>query len=167
MSRRHGFRSSSARRRRTVSRDTPSCSVSRTIARPADPASSACVPRASEHAYKVRGVGAGGGNEQRRLLARQLAGPLRTGLLAERQLQVALHEAPFGSVDRDPLTERLLAIISSMTPASAASRICARLILRAACLPPLSNAVSCARSVSLRSTRYRMFIADPPLLRPR
>jgi DNA-binding MarR family transcriptional regulator len=50
---------------------------------------------------------------------------------------------------------------SSLTPAPAASRICARLILRAACLPPLSNAESCVRSMSLRSARYRMFIVDP------
>src|SRR6202158_1588960 len=59
----------------------------------------------------------------------------------------------------------LAAIASSPTPASAASRICARLILRAACFPPLSSAASCARSASLSSTRYRMFIANPPLSR--
>src|SRR5208283_1712063 len=37
---------------------------------------------------------------------------------------------------------------------------------RAACLPPFSSAVSCARSASLRSTRYRMFIVGPLLSRP-
>jgi hypothetical protein len=37
---------------------------------------------------------------------------------------------------RDPPTPTLVAISSSLTPASAASKICARLSLRAACLPP-------------------------------
>ena len=40
----------------------------------------------------------------------------------------------------EPPTATLSAIASSLTPASAASRICARLSLRAACLPPLSIA---------------------------
>jgi hypothetical protein len=48
----------------------------------------------------LRRVGAGGGDQQRRLLAREIAGRPRTGLLAEWQVQVALHEAVLGSVDR-------------------------------------------------------------------
>ena len=39
---------------------------------------------------------------------------------------------------------RLVAIASSLTQGSAASRICARFSLRAACLPALSSAVSCS-----------------------
>jgi len=53
----------------------------------------------------------------------------------------------------DPPTPTLTAIASSLTPASAASKICARLSLRAACLPALRSAVSSARSVWLSSTR--------------
>src|SRR4051794_15171366 len=52
-----------------------------------------------------------------------------------------------------------MAMVSSATPASAASRIWARLSLRAACLPPLSMARSSPRSTSLNSTRWRMFMA--------
>ena len=55
----------------------------------------------------------------------------------------------------------VLAITSLLAPASVARRICARLILRAACLPPPSSAVSSARSIWLRSTRYRLFIMIP------
>src|SRR4051794_37409088 len=50
-------------------------------------------------------------------------------------------------------TSRLMATVSSATPASAASRIWARLSLRAACLPPPSMARSSPRSTSLNSTR--------------
>lgn len=61
----------------------------------------------------------------------------------------------------EPPTPTLAAISSSFTPASAASRICARFSLRAACLPPLSMPVNSSRSTSLSSTRYRIFIAAP------
>jgi hypothetical protein len=44
-------------------------------------------------------------------------------------------------------------ISSSRRPPSAASKICARLSLRAACLPPPSIAVSSSRSAWLNSTR--------------
>ena len=76
MSLRHGLRSFSARRRRTVSRDSSSCSVSLTIS----PASSSSVQRARPSG----GLGAGGRHQQRLLLAAELA--LRAGprLLAER-----------------------------------------------------------------------------------
>jgi len=40
---------------------------------------------------------------------------------------------------------------SSLTPAAAASRICAHFSLRTACLPPLSKAVSSSRSAWFRS----------------
>src|SRR3954462_8129677 len=52
-------------------------------------------------------------------------------------------------------------MVSSGTPASAASRICARFSLRAARLPPPSRAWSAPRSASLSSTRSRMFIRAP------
>jgi hypothetical protein len=53
----------------------------------------------------------------------------------------------------EPPTPTLLAISSSLAPASAASKICARLSLRDACLPPLSSALSSMRSTWLSSTR--------------
>src|SRR5437899_2062986 len=53
----------------------------------------------------------------------------------------------------EPPTPTLLAISSSPAPASAASKICARLSLRDACLPLLSSALSSVRSIWLRSTR--------------
>src|ERR1700692_4339145 len=52
----------------------------------------------------------------------------------------------------DPETFTVAAITSSVTPSSAASRICARLILRAACRPPARRAFSSSRSAWLRST---------------
>src|SRR4029077_1280554 len=58
----------------------------------------------------------------------------------------------------EPLTPTVPATSSSLTPASAAKRICARFSLRAACLPPLSSVVSSSRSAWLSSTRYRTFI---------
>jgi len=51
------------------------------------------------------------------------------------------------------ITERVVAISSSPAPASAASKIWARLSLRDACLPPLSSALRSLRSTWLSSTR--------------
>jgi hypothetical protein len=48
----------------------------------------------------LRWVGAGGGNQQRRLFARQFAACSWTSFLTQCQFQVALHKAPLGSVDR-------------------------------------------------------------------
>ena len=53
----------------------------------------------------------------------------------------------------EPPTPTLFAMASSLTPASAASRICARLSLRTECFPPLSSPVSSSRSAWLSSTR--------------
>src|ERR1700751_5204310 len=53
----------------------------------------------------------------------------------------------------EPPTPTLLAIASSPAPASAASKICARLSLRDACLPPLSSALRSVRSLWLSSSR--------------
>ena len=97
-------------------------------------------------------VGAGGRHQERLLLARELALSAGARLLAERRLQVAFDDAAFGPVRREPPTPTLRAMSSSPTPASAASRICARFSLRAACLPPLSTrSVPHARPGSGRS----------------
>jgi hypothetical protein len=53
-------------------------------------------------------------------------------LLAQRQLQVAEYKAALGAIDGRAPTPMLIAISSSLAPASAASKICARFILRAA-----------------------------------
>jgi len=53
----------------------------------------------------------------------------------------------------EALTATLAAMVSSLWPASLASRICARFSLRTACLPPLSMVWISVRSVSLSSTR--------------
>src|SRR5262249_55992790 len=55
----------------------------------------------------------------------------------------------------EPPTPMLVAISSSLAPASAASRICARLSLRAACLPPLRSVVSWSRSDWFSSVESR------------
>ena len=86
-------------------------------------------------------TGAGGRHQKRFLLARQLAVRAAARLFAERGLQIAFDEAPLGPYTVDPPTATPIAISSSLAPTSAASSICARLSLRAACLPPLSKAV--------------------------
>src|SRR5579859_276631 len=58
----------------------------------------------------------------------------------------------------EPLVCTAAAIASSLTPASAASRICIRLRRRTGSLPPLTKTLSASRSAWLRSTRYRTFI---------
>jgi hypothetical protein len=64
------------------------------------------------------------------------------------------------SLGPEPPTPTLLAISSSLAPASAASKICARLSLRDAWLPPLSSALSAVRSVDPIA-----YIHGAPLLR--
>ena len=158
ISRRHGFRSSSAKRLRTVSRDSPSCAVSLTIA-----------PARRSSVQRLRPCG---GLEQAVATSNAVSLPdsLRgtpgrvSSLSASSRLPSTKRRLVRYTVDAP--TETLLAIASSLTPASAASRIWARLSLRTACLPPLSIDVSCSRSASFSSTRYRMFMAGPPLSRP-
>ena len=89
--RRHGLRSASAKRRRTVSRDRLSCAVSLTIS----PASRSSVHRARP----------AGGFAQAVATSRASSLPVnlrwrRARLLAQSPLQVALHEPPFGAVHR-------------------------------------------------------------------
>src|SRR3954447_24189193 len=88
---RQGLSSFSARRRRTVSRETLSCSVRRTIS----PASSSMVQRARpsggrEHAVATRSAS---------LMAGKLAGSSGTGLLGQGLVEIAFHEAALGPVD--------------------------------------------------------------------
>src|SRR5664280_1775150 len=56
----------------------------------------------------------------------------------------------------EPLVRTDVAMVSSLTPASAASRICIRLSRRTGSLPRLTKAPSSSRSAWL--TRYRTFI---------
>jgi hypothetical protein len=92
-----------------------------------------------------------------------------SGGFPRRRLFVALRSAPvpdclprsalwsFGPETVVRPTHTLVAISSSLTPASAASKICARLSLRAACLPPLRRILSSARSVWLISTHIQLY----------
>src|ERR1700741_3858910 len=157
MSRRHGFRSFSARRRRTVSRDSSPCSVSLTIA----PASSSSVQRARP----------AGGLEQAVATSRASSLPVSlrsapgrgSSLSAASRLPSTKRRLVRYTVE--PPTATLRAIAASLVPAAPASRICARFSLRVAHLPPLSSALNCSRSAWLSSTRYRTFIAVPQGLR--
>src|SRR5260370_30089830 len=155
MSLRQGGRWFSASRRRTVSRDRPPCSVSLTIC-----------PASNSNVRRGRPVG---GLEQ--AFATRSAS----------SLPVSLRRAPGGgsslsAAARLPSTKRrlvrytvesptatLATIASSLAPPSAASRICARLSLRTACLPPLSSASTSARSAWFNSTPYPPFILASPL----
>jgi hypothetical protein len=100
-------------------------------------------------------------HQQGLLLAGKL--PVRPGARL-RRLQVAEHEAALGSMD-GRFAPTLRAISSSVAPASAASKICARLSLRTARLPPLRSAVSSQRSVWLSSTHSVHSSVPPARLR--
>src|SRR6185436_1677425 len=88
---RQGLSSFSARRRRTVSRETLSCSVRRTIS----PASSSMVQRARPSGR----AGARGRDQKRFLLAGELAPRAGTGLFMQGLPKSALHEVALGPVD--------------------------------------------------------------------
>src|SRR5437773_10989953 len=88
MSLRHGLRPFSASRRRTVSPDRLSWSVSLTIA----PAKSSSVQRARPSGGVAQAVATSRGF----LLAGELALCAWTRILAQRPFQVAFHEAPLG-----------------------------------------------------------------------
>jgi hypothetical protein len=92
-------------------------------------------------------------DQQSLLFAGELTIRSGTWLFAERCLQVAKHKAPLGPVHDRAAHPTPFAISSSLALASAASKICARLSLRTAYLPPLKSAVSSARSAWLSSTR--------------
>ena len=153
MSLRQGLRSFSARRRRTVvARDT--CMrgeldqfTGQKLQRPA----------------RTPGgrLGTGSRDQERFLFAGELA-PARRGssLSAASELPSTKRRLVRHTVEPPTPTSR--AISSSLAQASAASKCCARLSLRAACLAPLNDAVSCSRSDWLSSTRYRTDSSVPP-----
>src|SRR5271169_4864382 len=91
MSLRHGLRSFSAKRRRTVSRDTLSCAVSLT----SSPDSSSSVQRARPAGGLEQAVA----TSRAFLLARELAVCSGARLFAERRLQVAEDEAALSPID--------------------------------------------------------------------
>jgi hypothetical protein len=83
----HGFNSFSARRRRTVSRDTAACSVSFTIS-----------PANKSNVHRARPAG---GFEQAVATssAGQFASSPRTRFLGQRKFKVPLHKAALGAID--------------------------------------------------------------------
>src|SRR3981189_1606680 len=125
MSLRHGLRWFSARRRRTVSREMLSCSVSLTSS--------------SANSSRVQRARPSGGLEQAVAISRASSLPesLRdapgrgTSLNASSRLPTKKRRLVRYTVD--PPTPTLIAMSSSPAPASTASKICARLSLRAAC----------------------------------
>src|SRR5215471_7200352 len=145
MSLRHGLRWFSARRRRTVSRDRSSCSVSLTIA----PANNSRVQRARPSGGFEQAVATSSASS---LPVSLRAAPGRGSSLSAASRLPSTKRRLVRYIVDSPMA-RLVAIASSLTPESAARRICARFSLRAACLPPLSNAVSCSRSFWSSSTR--------------
>src|SRR5712691_10084744 len=150
MSLRHGLRPFSARRRRTVSCDRLSWSVSLTIAS----ASSVSVQRLRPAGGLAHAVATSRASS---LPVSLRSAPGRgSSVSARSRLPSTKRRLVRPTVERLTLTVR--AISSSRPPPSTASKICARLSLRAACLPPPSIAVSSSRSAWLNSTRYRTFM---------
>src|SRR3984893_12013951 len=93
LSLRHGLRSFSVSRRRTVSREMLSCSVSLT---------SSSANFQGPTGATLRWVGTGGRDQQGFLFARELAGRARTRLFTQRLFQIAHQEAPLGPVHGRP-----------------------------------------------------------------
>src|SRR5450759_4408533 len=131
---RHGLRSFSAKRRRTVSREMLSSSVSLTSsfanssrvqrARPSDGFEQAvATSKASSLPDSLRSAPGRG-----------------SSLSACSKLPITKRRLVRYTVEPPTLT--LVAMSSSLVPASAASKICARLSLRTECLPLLRSAVS-------------------------
>lgn len=144
MSLRQGLRPFSAKRRRTVSCDRLLCSVSLTIA----PASSLSVQRARPFGGLAQAVAT---SKASSFVSLRSAPGRISSLSARSRLPSTKRRLVRYTVK--PLTPTLLAISSSLVPASAASKICARLSFRDACLPPLSSALSSVHSIWLSSTR--------------
>src|SRR6516165_9086945 len=150
MSLRQGLRSFSARRRRTVSRDRLLCSVSLTSA----PASRSSVQRARPFGGAAQAVATSRASS---LPVSLRSAPGRCSSLSARS-RLPSTKRRLVRYTVEPLTPTPMAISSSPAPASAASKIWARLSLRDACLPPLSSALRSLRSTWLSSTRYRTFM---------
>ena len=96
---------------------------------------------------------AGGRHQQRFLRAGELAGGAGTRLLAERPLQVALHEAALGPIDGRAADRDASGDVSSGTPASAASKDLGALERAGRVLAAAEHRLEFARSASLSSTR--------------
>src|SRR6187397_3742010 len=154
MALRQGLTSFSSSRRRTVSRERSTCSVSLTIS----PASRSSVHRARPCGGFEQAVATSSASCLPDILR---SAPGRgASLSAASRLPRTKRRLVRYTVE--PPTDTLAAIASSLSPASDASRICARYNLRAACFPPLSILASWSRSSWCSSPRYRTFIAVPP-----
>src|SRR5262249_32716604 len=124
---RHGFSAFSARRRRTVSRDTSVCST-------ISPASNSSVQRARPSGGLEQAVATSSASSLPESL--RVAPGRGSSLSAKSRLPSTKRRLVRYTVDSPTAT--LVAMAASLAPASAASRICARFSLRAACLPPRS-----------------------------
>src|SRR5712672_2519319 len=129
---RHGLRPFSANRRRTVSPDRLSWSVSLTIA----PAKSSSVQRARPSGGLAQAVAT---NSASSLPVSLRSAPGRGSSLSARS-RLPSTKRRLVRYTVEPPTATVRAISSSLWPASAASNIWARLSLRAARLPLLSMA---------------------------
>ena len=145
MSLRPGLRPFSASRRRTVSPERLSCGVSLTMAS----ASSSSVQRARPSGGFAQAVAT---SKASCLPVSLRSAPGRGSSLSARS-RLPSTKRRLVRYTVEPPTATVLAISSSPRPASAASKIWARLSLRAACLPLLNIAVSSQRSAWLNSTR--------------
>ena len=130
MSRRHGLRPFSASRRRTVSRDRLSCSVSLTMAS----ANSSSVQRARPAGGLAQAVATSRASS---LPVSLRSAPGRGSSLSARS-RLPSTKRRLVRYTVEPPTATVRAISSSLLPASAASKIWARLSLRAARLPLLN-----------------------------
>src|SRR5438067_10290246 len=139
------LRSFAASGGRTVSPDRLSWSVSLTIA----PAESSSVQRARPSGGLAQAVAT---SKASSLPVSLRSAPGRGSSLSARS-RLPSTKRRLVRYTVEPLTPTLLAISSSLVPASAANKICARLSLRDACLPPLSSALSSVHSIWLSSTR--------------
>src|SRR5882724_1063202 len=151
MSLRHGLRSFSDNRRRTVSPDRLSCLVSWTIAS----AKRSSVQRARPSGGLAQAVATSRASS---LPVSLRSAPGRGSSLSAR-FRLPSTKRRLVRYTVEPLTATVRAISSSLQPASVASNIWARLSLRAVRLPPRNIAVSSQRSAWFSSTRYRTFIS--------
>src|ERR1700693_5489451 len=147
MSLRHGLRSFSPSRRRTVSRERRSCSVSLTSSSP----NSSRLQRARPSGGLEQAVATSRASS----LPESLRDAPRRGSSLNASSGLPTTKRRLVRYTVEPPTPTLVAMSSSLAPASAASKICARLSLRAACLPPLRSALSSVRwAAELHSVAY-------------
>jgi hypothetical protein len=142
---RHGFSFSSARRRPTVALDSVSCVVRRT----SSPANRSSVQRARP----VGGAEQATATRRASSLALSFRGAPGRGVSLSARARLSSTKWCFVRYTVDVLTPMSAAIRSSGTWASAARRICARLIWRAAFVPPRVSVSRWCRSSGVRVTR--------------